>query len=616
MADARFALAHASIERYAGDRDHLLQALIDLQDALHHVPADVLPILERGFSATVSEIRALIGFYSFLSDVPLGEYVVHFSDNVIDHMAGSRALARQLCRLLGVRIGETRADGRVSVHFTSCTGMADQPPAALINHVAVPRLDPAKIDRIAALIEARTPLDAWPPELFVVEDRIRRSDVVFRWPIEPGQALKAAMKRGDSAVDDSVTLAVDGFDASAASHVRMDRGAMETLRELYRAELRGCGGAGFWTAVKWQGARERPGPRRFVLCNADEGEPGTFKDRVLLTRWADMVLEGMTLCGYVIGAQRGVIYVRREYTYLKRHLEEVLARRRAAGLLGKEILGTSLEFDVELQWGAGAYICGMETAMIESIEGRRGAPRRRFPLPIAEGYQGCPTVVNNVETFAAAAAIAVRGGAWYAQQGTPQSRGSKMFCVSGDVERPGIYEYPWGVSLREVLRDSGAEEPLAIQVGGPSGTLISRAELDRRLCFEDLPTVGTLMVFGPRRNLFDVVRNFVEFFQHESCGLCTPCRVGTTLLRQTTDRFAARVGSPLDLQRVRELAKLMKTASHCGLGQTAPNPLSDAIQKFPDLFEDRMCTTDAAPAFDIERETVQARALAAAGRAR
>lgn len=247
--------------------------------------------------------------------------------------------------------------------------------------------------------------------------------------------------------------------------------------------------------------------------------------------------------------------------------------------------------------------------MIKSIEGRRGIPRRRWPLPVHQGLFRRPTVVNNVETFACAAVISARGGAWFAHSGTPQSTGTKLFCVSGDCQRPGIYEYPWGISLREVLRDSGALDAQALQVGGPSGLLLGPEDYGRSLCFEDVPSVGTIMVFGPQRDLFDSAMNFARFFRHESCGLCTPCRVGTTLLANYVRKFERRCGSPVDLEEIRRIGEIMRTMAHCGLGQTAPAHLTESIRKFPEVWSSRMRTSEFVPAFDLDWALEEARSL-------
>ena len=592
-------------QKHGREASSLLQILIDVQHTFHCVPAEIVDNLSETLSVSRVRIRGLISFYSFLSDTYQGEYVIHFSDNITDQMLANRALASRLCEKLRVKLGETRADGRVSIHFTSCTGMCDQGPAALINYFPATRLTPERIDQIASLVETRVPFADWSKDLFQVETQIRRSDVVFRRPIEPGDGIRASLERGGEILDE---WAEDLAPSDAIRH-HLERGGAETLKEIYRSELRGRGGAGFKTAIKWESVRNGKSGGRYVLCNADEGEPGTFKDRVLLANYADSVFEGMTVCGHVVGSKKGILYLRQEYWYLKDHLEGVLNRRREAGLLGKRILGTGLEFDIEIHWGAGAYICGMESAMIKSIEGRRGIPRRRWPLPVHQGYMKKPTIVNNVETFAAAALISAKGGAWFAYNGTSQSSGTKLFCVSGDCERPGIYEYPWGVTVREVLRDCGALDAQGIQMGGASGTMIHPSEFDRNICFEDLTGTGTVMVFGPKRDLFEAVKNFASFFQHESCGLCTPCRVGTTLLANYVKKFDREWGSPVDIAEIKHIAEVMKTMAHCGLGQTASNHIIDSIQKFEHLWTDRMKTTEFIPAFDLDGALEEARML-------
>ncbi|MBL0313455.1 MAG: NAD(P)H-dependent oxidoreductase subunit E [Holophagaceae bacterium] len=587
------------------DPHALLQILIQIQHAYHHVPKEAAKRLAEEMGVPLVRVQGLLSFYSFLSPEPQGDYVIHFSDNITDQMLGNRGLAAHLCQRLGVKLGETRKDGRVSVHFTSCTGMCDQGPAALVNYLPVTNLDQERIERIADLVNAQIPLQDWPPEFFTVKSQIRRSDVVFRKPIEPGEGIRASLERGGAFLAE---WAEDLAPSDARKH-HLERGGAETLKEIYRSELRGRGGAGFKTGIKWESVRDAKSSDHYVLCNADEGEPGTFKDRVLLTDYADMVFEGMTICGHAVGSKTGILYLRQEYWYMKEHLEKVLSRRREAGLLGKGILGTALDFDIELHFGAGAYICGMETAMIKSIEGRRGIPRRRWPLPVHQGYLRCPTVVNNVETFAAATVISAKGGAWFAHNGTGQSTGTKLFCVSGDCERPGIYEYPWGVSVHEVLRDCGALDAQGVQVGGPSGTMINTREFDRSACFEDLVGTGTLMIFGPQRDMFEAVKNFALFFQHESCGLCTPCRVGTTLLANYVRKFEKGCGSPVDLKEMQNISGLMKTMAHCGLGQTANHHITESIEKFPAIWKGRMKTTEFIPAFDLDGALEEARNL-------
>lgn len=593
------------LDRYGRRPEMLLQILLGIQKQLSFVPPEVMEQLAEQLSIPLVRVRGVVTFYSFLSSEFLGDYVIHFSDNITDQMLGNRALAAYLCEKVGVAMGQVRADGRVSVHFTSCTGMCDQGPSALINFRPVTRLSRERIDLLARLINARTPLEEWPEELFKVESILRRSDVVYRHPIKPGEGLRVSLERGGEILP---AWAEDLAPSDARKH-HLELGGAGTLEEIYKSELRGRGGAGFKTGIKWQTVREASSEDRYVLCNADEGEPGTFKDRVLLTEHPGMVFEGMTICAHVVKARTGILYLRQEYSYLGDHLEKVLEARRKEGLLGENILDSALNFDIEIRYGAGAYICGMETAMIKSIEGRRGIPRRRWPLPVHQGFKKKPTVVNNVETFASAAVISAKGGEWFARHGTPHSSGTKLFCVSGDCERPGIYEYPWGVSVREVLRDCGASETQGVQVGGPSGTMINSSEFERTLSFEDLSSVGTLMIFAKSRDMFGAVQNFARFFQHESCGLCTPCRIGTTLLANYVEKFAKGCGSPVDLKEMQYIGKIMKAMSHCGLGQTASLHITDSILKFPAIWESRMHTTEFIPAFDLDGALEEARGL-------
>ncbi|MGB5833546.1 MAG: NADH-ubiquinone oxidoreductase-F iron-sulfur binding region domain-containing protein, partial [Thiohalocapsa sp.] len=382
------------------------------------------------------------------------------------------------------------------------------------------------------------------------------------------------------------------------------------LAEIERAGLRGRGGAGFTTALKWRFCREADNPDKVIVCNADEGEPGTFKDRVLLTSYADLVIKGMTLCAGIVGARTGFLYLRGEYRYLVEHLESVLQRRREQGLLGRAIRGRSgFDFDIQIHLGAGAYICGEESALIESLEGKRGVTRKRPPFPVTEGYLDRPTVVNNVETFLAAARIAEHGGYWFRSEGTDQSAGSKILSVSGDCARPGVYEVPFGTSVAKVLADCGAERTQAVQVSGAAGATLAADEFDRVLAFEDLPTAGSFMVFDQRRDMLDMVRNFADFFVHESCGFCTPCRVGGKLLRDLVEKVAVGQGSRHDLQEMRQIADVMRRASHCGLGHTAPNHVLNTLDKFPDIYASRLASAAYSPAFDLDAALSEARAL-------
>lgn len=566
------------------DRDvhDLVQILREVQEALDWIAPETIDCLAAELAVPRTKIEAVAGFYSFFYLAPRGRYRVLFSDNITDRMGGSDALKLRLCRNLWIEPRKVSEDGAVSVDLTSCTGMCDQGPALLVNNRAITRLTERRIDEICDLIRDAVPLARWPAEFFRVDNNIRRADMLLGDVPAPGAALQAAVARG----------------------------AAGMLEELRLSGLRGRGGAGFATATKWTLCREASGAAHYVVCNADEGEPGTFKDRVLLTERADLVFEGMTLCARVLGARRGFLYLRGEYRYLLDHLNAVLARRRAAGLLGAGILGIAdFDFDITIHLGAGAYVCGEESALIESLEGKRGTPRNRPPFPVTSGYRDQPTVVNNVETYAASALIGLHGGVWFAAIGTGQSTGTKLLSVSGDCEWPGIYEYPFGITIAQVLEDCGAVDTQAVQVGGPSGVCIAANEFERRIAFEDVPTAGAFMVFGGQRDMFDVARNFTRFFAHESCGFCTPCRVGTSLLNNLMDKLARGQGSPYDFREIETLNRRLQSLSHCGLGHSACNPVLETIAKFRASYERRLVHTDYVPAFDLDHALGAARQM-------
>ncbi len=569
------------LARHQHDRHALVQLLREFQTLHGWLPRAALSQIAAALGVTLAHVEGVAGFYRFFHMQPVGTYRVLFSDNITDRLLGSEALLKHLCDLLNVVPHQMRGDARVSVATTSCTGLCDQGPAALINHQQVlTRLTPERIEQMAALIEQQVPAAQWPADWSRVDDQIQRADVKLGPQPAPGRALAAALARTAQGVLDEIKL----------------------------ARLRGCGGAGYATAAKWQLCRDTPGAAHYVVCNADEGEPGTFKDRVLLTRYVDSVIEGMTIAALAVGAQRGLLYLRGEYSYLLEQLQTVLQRRREQGMLGNTIQGqVGFNFDIDIHVGAGAYVCGEESALIESLEGQRGTPRIRPPFPVERGYLGQPTTVNNVETFCAVTHIALNGGAWWAEIGTAESTGTKIHSVSGDCERPGIYEYPFGTRIGHILEDCGARDTQAVQVGGPSGVCLSAAEFGRHIGFEDVPTAGAFMVFDRSRDMFAVARNFAQFFAHESCGFCTPCRVGTELVLRRLEKLQRGHGSSQDMDELLELDKLMHSASHCGLGAAACNPLRDCLVKFRPAFERRLKSLHFVPDFDLDAELSQAR---------
>jgi [NiFe] hydrogenase diaphorase moiety large subunit len=470
---------------------------------------------------------------------------------------------------LGINVGETTPDGRITLTTTACIGLSDQAPAVLVNDVPVTELGTDRTWQLVRELKAHGDPNklvrqlgdgnnAHPLVHSMVKNNIQLKGPLVFSKVKRGEALKKAI---------AVSPA-------------------EVIRAVKAARLRGRGGAGFPAGMKWEFARAAQGTQKYVFCNADEGEPGTFKDRAILTERPDRVFAGMTIAGYAIGARQGIVFLRAEYAYLLPFLENALEDRRRDGYLGKVVLGKKgFDFDIRIQMGAGAYVCGEESALINSCEGYRGDPRNRPPFPAQKGYLHCPTVVNNVETLACVAKILEEGSASFAQYGTRASTGTKLLSVSGDCFKPGIYEVEFGIKLAEILEMAGGLDAQAVQVGGPSGRLVGPPEMDRSICFDDLATGGSIVVFGPDRNLLEVVRAYQAFFAEESCGYCTPCRAGNELLVTYLDRLLEGKGEPKDLEDMTRIVNTMKTTSRCGLGQTACNPVLTSMENFPALYQ-------------------------------
>ena len=357
----------------------------------------------------------------------------------------------------------------------------------------------------------------------------------------------------------------------------------DILFELKNSGLKGRGGAGFPISTKWMLAGAAISDEKYIICNADEGEPGTFKDRVLLVEYLELVLEGMVIGGFTIGAKNGIVYLRGEYEYLLKSLEDYLETMRKENMLGKNILGIkNFDFDIKIFLGSSAYVCGEETALIESLEGHRGEARNRPPYPVNTGFNGKPTVVNNVETLCCVPHIIIKGSEWFKKFGTKKSTGTKLFSVSGDCEKPGVYELEFGITIKELLNIVKAENTKAVQVGGASGKCYPKSEFDRKLAFEDAATGGSIIIFNENRDMLKVLENFMEFFVEESCGQCTPCRIGNVKLLEGVKSIENGTYTFGQINKLKELGKTMQVASKCGLGQASPNPFLSILENFKD----------------------------------
>jgi [NiFe] hydrogenase diaphorase moiety large subunit len=570
--------------RYPKDPAALLDVIRDVQNRFGHVSEDAVARIAAHVKLSEAEVRGAVTFYHFFSLTPRGASTVYLNDSITSRMKGRTAVAAAFEEEAGCRFGEVSSDGKIGLFPTACIGMNDQEPSAIVDGVVFTSLTPDKARTVVRGLRAGTPATGLVNKLgdganqselvrAMVTNNIRKRGAVLFGAHEPGSAVRKAVSMKPEQVTD----------------------------EIKRSGLLGRGGAGFPTGLKWEFCRREKASHHYVVCNADEGEPGTFKDRVILTELPRLLFEGMAVAGYAVGAETGILYLRSEYAYLRARLEAVLEELRKEKLLGKKIAGsTAFSFDIVIKSGAGAYICGEESALLESAEGKRGEPRDRPPFPVQTGYRDLPTTVNNVETLATAARVLVEGASWFKSMGTPQSAGTKLLSVSGDCGRPGVYEVEYGLTVAELLDMAGAADAKAVQVGGPSGTCVSGAGFGRKICFSDLATGGSVIVFGADRDIFEIVENFMDFFVEESCGWCVPCRAGNVLLRKKFGKVVRGLGTEADLRDLEAWGKLIKATSRCGLGQTSPNPILTTMKSFPELYAARVRKgEDFVPEFDL-----------------
>jgi NADH:ubiquinone oxidoreductase subunit F (NADH-binding)/(2Fe-2S) ferredoxin len=390
-------------------------------------------------------------------------------------------------------------------------------------------------------------------------------------------------------------IAVDGYES--LGKVLFTMTPEETIREVKDSGLRGRGGGGFSTGLKWEITRNQPHEKKFIICNADEGDPGAFMDRSILEGDPHCVIEGMAIGGYAIGAREGIIYIRAEYPLAIERIHSAIYHAREWGILGENIMGSNFSFDIKIKFGAGAFVCGEETALINSCEGKRGEPNYKPPYPAEEGYWGNPTCVNNVETFANVPRIILKGRDWFSSIGTEKSKGTKVFALTGKVNHVGLVEIPMGTTLRDVIFDIGGgirdgKRFKAVQTGGPSGGVIPEEHLDIPIDYESLREIGSMMgsggmiVMDETDNMVDIAKFYLEFSMEESCGRCTPCRIGTKRLYEKLSKISRKKGTMEDIDQLKTLAQMVRESSLCGLGQTSPNPVVSTLKYFWQEYQD------------------------------
>jgi len=569
-------------------RHLLLPALHAAQARVGWISPGALNHICMRLSVPPAEGFGVASFYAMFATRPRAPRTVHVCDDIACRIKGAESLCRSLEQRFGAAGQDARGlNGTATWVRSPCLGLCEQAPAALVQRAGEARGDEAM---------AHVTLEdvAWAVETGDARATQRTIAPQTEEPRDPHLRLLRRVGKADpSSLDDY--RAHGGY---VALRKALALGPERVLREVTDSRLLGRGGAAFPTGRKWEAVARNPARPHYLVCNADESEPGTFKDRVIMEEDPFALVEAMTIAGYATGCEQGYLYIRGEYPKATARLQHAITQARARGWLGENIMGEGVRFDIELRRGAGAYICGEETSLFNSLEGLRGEPRNKPPFPVNAGLFGKPTVVNNVETFVNVLDVLAFGGPTYAASGTPGSAGTKLFCVSGCVTHPGIYETPFGIRLRDLIALAGGVADgralKAVLLGGAAGVFVTPDELDMPLTFEGTRAAnatlgsGVIMVFDDRVDLGDILIRIASFFRDESCGQCVPCRIGTIRQEEALHRLvAARAkgadGGAREVALINDLAMVMRDASICGLGQTAASAVQSALQKFPVL---------------------------------
>jgi NADH-quinone oxidoreductase subunit F len=551
-------------------RSALLPALHAAQQLHGWLPESIAAEVGHALGVPLADVHGVIDFYAMFYRQPRGRTVVRVCSAPVCALAGSNLVADAVCRHLKIAPDEISSDGEFTVEHAPCLGLCDHAPALLVGEAAVGHAKPEQATAICA--------------------RGGQKAVSF----VGGDIRCLTAHCGQGHPTSLADYSAQGGYAGLKKALTMS--PQEVIAEVKASGLVGRGGAAFPTGAKWEGAANVPGEPKYIVCNADESEPGTFKDRILMEEDPHRTIEGMLIAAHAVGAQKGYIYVRGEYPYAFKIIGDAVEAARHAGMLGRNILGSRLDFDIEMRLGAGAYICGEETALFESIEGKRGLPRIKPPFPTTHGLFGKPTVINNVETFCNVPLILERGAAEYRKMGTQRSPGPKLFCVSGQIQKPGLYEVPFGATLRHVLFDlaGGLRQGRKLQatlMGGAAGAFATEKDLDVILSFEALAAAGlplgsgAIMVFDDSADMRDVLKRMAYFFADESCGKCYPCQLGTHRQYEILNRVASGRLVAGDRERLSDIGSAMIDASLCGLGQTAATAVLSAMKLWPEMFE-------------------------------
>jgi NADH-quinone oxidoreductase subunit F len=572
--------------RYPVKRSALIPMMLFAQDQFGFLSDDMLEEIAKRLELNITQVTETLAYYSMLRRKPAGKYHIQVCTNISCMLRGGNELFQHVKKRLNLENKQVSPTGTFSLEEVECMGACTGAPAMQVNYDFYENLDPDKVDAIFEQLQDGKRPKPVPVISGALHERHPAEIPVIsqRFGIPDSRKIETYMKH-------------DGYQALEKALKQMTPD--QIIDEVKKSNLRGRGGAGFPAGMKWAFVPKDSKKPKYVLANADESEPGTSKDRPLMEMDPHQLIEGMVIAGRAIDAHQGYIYVRGEYRYVLEILETAIAEAYAKGFLGKDILGSRFDFDLAAHTGAGAYECGEESAMMESLEGKRGYPRIRPPFPAVVGLYGCPTIINNAETLSTVPVIIRRGGEWYAGLGTPKNGGTRLYSISGHVNRPGIYELPLGFPLRRLIEDvaggvSGGKKLKAVIPGGSSCPLLSADEIDVAMDYDSVAKIGSMLgsggtvIIDEDTCMVDVARRIMHFYAHESCGWCIPCREGTAWLRKMLDRFHEGGGRAEDIPLIGELSKNMLGRTFCPLGDAAALPTMSIVKKWRNEFEDHL----------------------------
>ena len=571
---------------YPVKRSALIPMLMYAQDEFGYISNEVIAEIAARLELRTVQVEETLEYYSMLHRKPMGKYHVQVCTNVACMLRGGNELLDRAKKRLEIGHKEVTKDGIFSLEEVECIGACTGAPALQINYDFYENLTPLTFDRL--IQELDNGRRAEPVEVISGALHAREKGEIpvisKRWGIENSTKIDVFLQNG-------------GYQALDKALKQMTPESI--IDEMKKSNLRGRGGAGFPTGMKWSFVPKDSPKAKYVICNADESEPGTCKDRPLMEMDPHQLIEGMVIAGRAIGSHQGFIYIRGEYRYVLDIVQGALTEAYEHGYLGKNILGSGFDYDLLIHTGAGAYECGEESALMESLEGKRGYPRIKPPFPAVVGLYGCPTIINNVETLSAVPAIILGGGEAYANVGTPKNGGTRLLCVAGHVNKPGIYEIPLGMNMKEFIYGMaggipGGKKLKAVIPGGSSCPLLTADEIDIPMDYDSVAKAGSMLgsggmvVMDENTCMVDMARRIMHFYAHESCGWCIPCREGTTWLRKMLERIHAGYGREQDIDMLSELSKNILGRSFCPLGDAAAMPTISIVQKWRNEFEDHL----------------------------